>query len=209
MGRNYREHARELGSALPTEPLIFLKPPSTRIANGEPIALPPGVGRVDFEGEIGFVVGRRARHLTPETALTALSHVVPINDVTARGLQRHDDQWTRAKGFDTFCPVGEPVPFDPPSILSLTVETRVNGELRQAGALTDFIFPLGELVSWISRIMTLEPGDLIATGTPAGVGPLEAGDRVRVEIPGVGSVENPVEAGIGLSWGAEGAEGAE
>ena len=200
MGRNYREHVLELGSPLPTEPLIFLKPPSARVPDGHPIRLPPGAGRVDFEGEIGFVVGRRARHLTPEAAPGALSHVVPMNDVTARTLQRSDDQWSRAKGFDTFCPVGTPVPFEPASSLSLTVETRVNGELRQAGALSDFIFPLGELVSWISRIMTLEPGDLIATGTPAGVGPLTVGDRVRVTVPGVGSVENPVEMGIGVPW---------
>lgn len=177
---------------MPVEPLVFLKPPSAVVRSGDPVELPPGVGRVDFEGEIGFVIGRRARRLVEADALSVISHVVPVNDVTARDLQRTDDQWTRAKGFDTFFPMGTPVPLDPDRLERLEVRTHVNGDLRQQGRVDQFIFSVPRLLVWISDIMTLEPGDVIATGTFAGVGPLRAGDRVRVTIPGMGSVENPV-----------------
>jgi 2-keto-4-pentenoate hydratase/2-oxohepta-3-ene-1,7-dioic acid hydratase in catechol pathway len=198
VGRNYLAHAAELGHDLPAEPLVFLKAPSALVPGGAPIRIPEISERVDFEGEIAFVVGRQARSVGPSEAWACLSHVVPFNDVTARDLQRTDDQWTRAKGFDTFAPAGTPVPLevlrerglDP---AELSVETRVNGELRQAGDMRDMAFPVPVLVAWISEVMTLEPGDLLVTGTPEGVGRLVAGDRVRVEIPGVGAVENPVE----------------
>ncbi|TVP49941.1 MAG: FAA hydrolase family protein [Gemmatimonadales bacterium] len=200
VGRNYLDHARELGNEPPAEPLFFLKPPSALVADGEAIVLPPGVGRVDFEGEVAFVVGRRTRGARPDQGWEALSHVLAMNDVTARDLQRTDGQWTRAKGFDTFAPAGEPVPLselrarglDP---ARLQVETRVNGELRQSGGLEQLVFPVPELVAWISGVMTLEPGDLLLTGTPAGVGPLSPGDEVEVRIPGVGAVRNPVRLG--------------
>jgi 2-keto-4-pentenoate hydratase/2-oxohepta-3-ene-1,7-dioic acid hydratase in catechol pathway len=194
VGRNYAAHARELGHDVPTEPLIFLKPPSARIASGEAVRLPAGVGRVDFEGEIAFVVGRRVRNLPPDEGWSALSHVLAANDVTARDLQRTDPQWTRAKGFDTFLPLGEPVPLGDVDLDALELRTLVNGELRQAGRIGDMIFPPPVLVAFISGIMTLEPGDLILTGTPEGVGPVEPGDTVEVRIPGVPVLENPVSA---------------
>jgi 2-keto-4-pentenoate hydratase/2-oxohepta-3-ene-1,7-dioic acid hydratase in catechol pathway len=199
VGRNYLAHARELGNDLPPEPLVFLKPPSALVASGDAIRIPETSKQVDFEGEIAFVVGRSARHVAEADAWAHLSHVLPFNDVTARDLQRSDDQWTRAKGFDTFAPAGAPVPLadlaarglDP---ARLDVQTRVNGTLRQSGRMEDMAFPVPVLVAFISSIMTLEPGDLLVTGTPEGVGPLEPGDLVRVEIPGVGAVENPVVA---------------
>jgi len=201
VGRNYPAHARELGNAPTTpEPLLFLKPPTALIASGEAIRVPPGVGRVDYEGEIAFVVGRRARHVTEEEALAHLASVVPLNDVTARDLQKSDGQWARAKGFDTFCPAGAPVPLEGVVPGELRVETRLNGGLVQEGNFGAVTFPLPYLVAFISRIMTLEPGDLIATGTPAGVGPVAPGDEVEVSIPGVGSVKNPVQAGDGPAW---------
>lgn len=158
--------------------------------------IPGASKRVEFEGEVAVVVGWRLRRAGEDEARDAISHVVPLNDVTARDLQRSDAQWTRAKGFDTFCPVGDPVPVAAlPSLLEgLEVVTLVNGELRQHGRVSEMAFPIPFLVSWISHVMTLEPGDLVSTGTPAGVGPLEPGDVVRVEIPGVGAVENPVVA---------------
>jgi 2-keto-4-pentenoate hydratase/2-oxohepta-3-ene-1,7-dioic acid hydratase in catechol pathway len=199
VGRNYLAHARELGNDLPPEPLVFLKPPSALVASGEAIRIPEVSKQVDFEGEIAFVLGKRARHVSPADAWSHLSHVLPFNDVTARDLQRTDDQWTRAKGFDTFAPAGSPVPLadlvarglDP---ARLEVRTHVNGAPRQSGQMQDMAFPVQVLVAWLSEIMTLEPGDLLVTGTPEGVGPLEPGDVVRVEIPGVGAVENPVVA---------------
>ncbi len=199
VGRNYLAHARELGHEVPAEPLFFLKPPSALVGPGDAIVLPPESGRVDFEGEIAFVVGRRARRVAPSEAWSVLSHVLPLNDVTARDLQRTDGQWTRAKGFDTFAPAGTPVALDIVKEAGLDpgrlrVETLVNGVLRQAGSMDDLAFPVPELVSWISGVMTLEPGDILATGTPEGVGPLSAGDQVVVRIPGVGEVANPVRA---------------
>jgi len=194
VGRNYRAHAAELGNEVPPEPLIFLKPPSALIGAGDSIVLPRGAGRVDFEGEIGVVIGRRARHVNEEDAWSHAGGVLPLNDVTARELQKSDGQWTRAKGFDTFCPVGDPVPAADIDPMALEVVTRVNGRERQRGRARDMAFGIPFLIAWVSRIMTLEEGDLLATGTPEGIGPLAADDFVEVEIPGVGVLGNPVRA---------------
>jgi len=196
VGRNYLEHARELGNEVPAEPLIFLKPPSSLIDGGESIVLPPQSAQVEFEGEIGVVVGHRLRHASEATAIQAIAGIVAINDVTARDLQRKDGQWTRAKGFDTFCAVGKPRvgAMSADELTKLEVVTRVNGERRQHGKAADMAFSIPFLVSYISAIMTLEPGDLIATGTPAGVGRLDEGDIVEVEVVGVSMVTNPVAA---------------
>jgi 2-keto-4-pentenoate hydratase/2-oxohepta-3-ene-1,7-dioic acid hydratase in catechol pathway len=192
VGRNYVAHAAELGNEVPAEPLLFLKPPSALLAPGAAILIPPQSKRVDFEGEIAVRIGRRARDVAEARAWSHVGEVLPLNDVTARDLQRADDQWSRAKGFDTFCPVGEPVPAESLDPAALQVITRVNGEVRQHGYARDMAFSIPFLVSYISHVMTLEPGDLIATGTPDGIGPLAPGDEVEVEIPGVGSVANPV-----------------
>lgn len=200
VGKNYADHAKELGGEPPAEPLLFLKPPSSLIGAGETILVPPGAGRVDYEGEIAFQVAKRTSHVRETEALEHLAAVLPLNDVTARDMQNLDDQWFRAKGFDTFCAVGEPLPLEGVEIEALTVETRVNGEMRQNGRFADVVFGIAYLVSYISRIMTLEPGDLIATGTPSGIGPLVPWDEVEVTIPGVGSVKNPVRAGSGEPW---------
>ena len=193
VGRNYVDHAKELGNEVPKEPLIFLKPPSSVIGGGTAIVLPPASQRVEFEGEIGIVVGATLRHATEEQARGAIRGVVALNDVTARDLQRSYGQWTRAKGFDTFCPIGaEAKP--PADLTSLEVVTHVNGEERQRGRASDMVFGIPTLLAYISRVMTLEPGDVVATGTPAGVGPLAAGDEVEVQIVGLSAVRNPVEA---------------
>jgi 2-keto-4-pentenoate hydratase/2-oxohepta-3-ene-1,7-dioic acid hydratase in catechol pathway len=196
IGRNYLEHARELGNEVPAEPLIFLKPPSSLIDGGESIVLPPQSAQVEFEGEIGVVVGRRLRHVSEAEAIEGIAAIVAINDVTARDLQRKDGQWTRAKGFDTFCPVGKPLVgrMSAEQLAKLEVVTRVNGEKRQHGKAADMAFSISFLVSYVSGVMTLEPGDLIATGTPAGVGKLEEDDIVEVEVVGVSMVTNPVAA---------------
>jgi 2-keto-4-pentenoate hydratase/2-oxohepta-3-ene-1,7-dioic acid hydratase in catechol pathway len=191
IGRNYLEHARELGNEVPAEPLIFLKPNTALLAPGGTIRLPGVSQQVEHEAEIGVIVGRRLRHASVGEAERAVGGITCVNDVTARDLQRKDSQWTRAKGFDTFCPVG-------PRVVSgldwreAEVRCRVNGVERQRGRATDMHFPVPFLLAYISGIMTLEPGDLIATGTPAGVGPLKDGDIVEVEIPGVGTLSNPV-----------------
>jgi 2-keto-4-pentenoate hydratase/2-oxohepta-3-ene-1,7-dioic acid hydratase in catechol pathway len=191
VGRNYAAHAKELGNAMPTEPLLFLKPPSAVIANGAPIVLPPQSTQVEFEGEIGIVIGRPLRHATEAAAREGVGAVVALNDVTARDLQKRDGQWTRAKGFDTFCPLGEPA--TPPRDLgTLEIVTRVNGEERQRARASEMAFAIPRLIAYISSVMSLEPGDLIATGTPAGVGPLAPGDVVEVEITGLSLVRNPV-----------------
>jgi 2-keto-4-pentenoate hydratase/2-oxohepta-3-ene-1,7-dioic acid hydratase in catechol pathway len=196
VGRNYLEHAREMGNDMPKEPLIFLKPSSSLIDGGESIVLPPQSQQVEFEGEIGVLVGRRLRHASEAEAVAAIAGLVAVNDVTARDLQRSDSQWTRAKGFDTFCPVGKPhvasVTVD--QLSALEVVTRVNGTQRQHGKSSDMAFSIPFLLSYISHIMTLEPGDLVATGTPAGVGKLAEGDIVEVEIVGLSMVTNPVAA---------------
>ena len=192
VGRNYAAHAAELGNEVPSEPLIFLKPSSSLIGPGEAIVIPSGVGRVDYEGEIGIVIGRRARKVPEGEALDYVGAILPVNDVTARDLQKKDSQWSRAKGFDTFCPVGEPVPLSRVDLDRLAVVTRVNGEERQRAPVQQMVFSIPFLIQHISGIMTLEPGDLIATGTPEGIAPLSPGDRVEVEVTGVGAVENPV-----------------
>jgi 2-keto-4-pentenoate hydratase/2-oxohepta-3-ene-1,7-dioic acid hydratase in catechol pathway len=191
VGRNYVEHARELGNEVPKEPLIFLKPPSSLIGDGEAIVLPDLSRQVEHEGEIGVVVGKRLRMADARDASRAIRGVVAANDVTARDLQRSDSQWTRAKGFDTFCPVGEEAA-PPPDLRDLTVVTRVNGKERQRGSAAEMAFDIPMLLAFISRVMTLEPGDLVLTGTPAGVGKLEQGDEVEVEVVGPSRVRNPV-----------------
>jgi len=195
VGRNYREHAGELGNPVPAEPLIFLKPPSAIIKNGEQIVLPPAelTQRVDFEGELAVVISRRCRNLGDgEDVRGFIAGYTCANDVTARDLQNKDGQWTRAKGFDTFCPVGPELARDLDPARGVQLETRVNGKLRQSGNTRDFIFSLDVIIRYISRVMTLFPGDLILTGTPAGVGPLQPGDIVEVTIEGVGTLRNPV-----------------
>jgi len=197
VGRNYAAHATELGNDVPKEPLIFLKPPTSVVGPSEAIVLTKYSQRVEHEGELGLVIGRRCSQLNDQA--NPLSYVLGytcVNDITARDLQKSDVQFTRAKGFDTFCPAGphietELLPDD------LLVETLVNGNLRQSGRTTLMAFSPAFLVRWISRMMTLEPGDLIATGTPAGVGPLSAGDLVEVRIGGIGVLRNPVHPAIG------------
>lgn len=195
VGRNYAKHAAELGNEVPGEPLIFLKPPSAIVHHGDPIVLPPGVGRVDFEGEIAVVIGDRARHVVQEDAWNHVAALLPLNDVTARDLQAADDQWTRAKGFDSFCPIGAPVPVSDVDFSVLGVTTRVNGEVRQRADARDMVFDIPTIIAFVTGIMTLEPGDLVATGTPDGIAPLAEGDEVEVEVAGVGSVRNPVVRG--------------
>jgi 2-keto-4-pentenoate hydratase/2-oxohepta-3-ene-1,7-dioic acid hydratase in catechol pathway len=196
IGLNYAKHAAEFGNPIPEEPLIFLKPPSALIGPGEAIVMPAGAGRVDFEGEIGVHIGRRARHVSRADAWSYVDGLLPLNDVTARELQRKDGQWSRAKGFDTFCPIGSVTALTDVDRSKLSVTTRVNGEVRQQSGADDMVFDIPALVAHISAIMTLEPGDLIATGTPSGVGPLVAGDVVEIEIGGgVGKLSNPVVAG--------------
>lgn len=208
VGRNYHDHARELGNEVPAEPLLFFKPPSSLLEPGGTIVLPQQSERVDFEGELAVVIGRRARGLRRDEDLAPYIHGLTLaNDVTARDLQKKDNQWTRAKGFDTFCPVGPIVDtslgvharitagIGSEIAGGLTIETYLNGELRQQGSTTDFIFTLPVLLEYITAAMTLEPGDLLLTGTPAGVGPLKAGDRVEISIPGLGRLSNRVAAG--------------
>jgi len=193
VGRNYRDHAKELGNEVPAEPLLFFKPPSSLLAPGATILMPQASERVDFEGELAVVIAKRARKLKRGDDLRPYIHGFTLaNDVTARDLQKKDGQWTRAKGFDTFCPVGPILDTGSDLNTPLIIETRVNGELRQHGSTADFLFPLPELLEYITAAMTLEPGDLLLTGTPAGVGPLAAGDVVEVSIPGLGKLSNPV-----------------
>ncbi len=196
VGRNYLEHAKELGNVVPERPLLFLKPPSALIGDGETIVLPSASSQVEHEGEIGVVIGSPLRKATPAAAREAIRGITCVNDVTARDLQRTDGQWTRAKGFDTFCPAG-PAVWTPPrgfDLSQLTVACRVNGAVRQSGAAREMAFDIPTLLAYISGVMTLEPGDLVATGTPAGVGRLLPGDDVEVEIPGVGVLRNTVAA---------------
>ncbi len=193
VGRNYREHAAELGNEVPAEPLIFLKPPSALIGPGQPIVRPNISARVDHEGELGVVIGKKCWNLKPdEDVKRYILGYTCINDVTARDLQKKDGQWTRAKGFDTFCPVGPIVVDTLDPWAGVAVETRVNGVTKQQGNTRDFIFPLDVVIGYISQVMTLFPGDLIATGTPSGVGPLVAGDKVEVMIQGIGTLQNAV-----------------
>lgn len=194
VGRNYRDHAKEMGSHVPTEPLIFFKPPSSLLRPGGTVQMPAASARVDYEGELAVVMGRRATKLKPEEWRSAVRGYTLANDVTARDLQQKDEQWTRAKGFDTFCPLGPIVSDEVDPTAGLTIETRVNGEVRQHGATKDFIFGIPELLAYITAAITLERGDLLLTGTPAGVGPLKAGDRVEVSMAGLGVLSNPFAA---------------
>ena len=193
VGRNYVDHAKEMGNDVPSEPLIFLKPPSSLIGNGESIVLPDQSERVEHEGEIGVIIGKRLKRVSKEEARSGISKIVAANDVTARDLQKKDSQWTRGKGFDTFCPLGEPGDA-PDDLSSLTVVTRVNGVERQRGKGSDMVFSIPDLLAYVSNIMTLEPGDVVLTGSPAGVGKLSPGDEVEVEVVGVSKVRNPVTA---------------
>jgi 2-keto-4-pentenoate hydratase/2-oxohepta-3-ene-1,7-dioic acid hydratase in catechol pathway len=193
IGRNYREHAAELGNAPPKEPLLFLKAPSSVIGPEENIHIPTQSQRVDFEGELAVVIGKRASRIGPdEDAAAYIRGYTIVNDVTARDLQKSDGQWSRAKGFDTFCPVGPVVTDEIDLAAGVTVETRLNGELQQQGHTRDLIFSVDHLLRYITAAMTLYPGDLIPTGTPAGVGPMQPGDRVEVSIEGIGTLGNAV-----------------
>src|SRR5258708_17682816 len=194
IGRNYAAHAAELGNEVPKEPLMFLKPSSSIVGPEEPIVLTPYSQRVEHEGELPIIIGRPCSHLRDsDDALAYVLGYTCLNDVTARDIQKSDVQFTRGKGFDTFCPVGPHIEteLDPANVL---VETRVNGALRQSGKTSLMIYSCAFLVRWISRMMTLYPGDVIATGTPAGVGPLVAGDAVEVSVAGIAVLRNPVHA---------------
>jgi 2-keto-4-pentenoate hydratase/2-oxohepta-3-ene-1,7-dioic acid hydratase in catechol pathway len=195
VGRNYRDHAKELGNEVPAEPLLFFKPPSSLLAPGGTVRMPRVSERIDFEGELALVIGRRVHKLHSgvhpgEDWRSYIRGYLLANDVTARDLQKKDGQWTRAKGFDTFCPVGPWVSDEIDPHTGVILETRVNGEVRQHGSTSDFIFSIPHLLAYISAAITLEPGDLILTGTPSGVGPLQAGDRVEVSVPGLGVLAN-------------------
>jgi 2-keto-4-pentenoate hydratase/2-oxohepta-3-ene-1,7-dioic acid hydratase in catechol pathway len=193
VGRNYREHAAELGNEVPAEPLIFFKPPSSVIGTGQVIVRPKISARVDHEGELGVVIGKRCRNLkSDEDVRPYILGYTCVNDVTARDLQKKDGQWTRGKGFDTFCPVGPLVVDDLDPWAGVDVEARVNEEVKQHGNTRDFIFPLDVIIRYITQVMTLFPGDLLATGTPSGVGPLVAGDKVEITVAGIGSLQNLV-----------------
>lgn len=197
VGRNYAAHAEEHGAEVPEAPLIFLKPPSSIIGPNEPIKLPPQSIQVEHEAELAVIVGKKGRWLTTENAVDHVLGYSVANDVTARDLQRRDDQWTRGKGFDSFCPVGPWIDteFDPVDTL---ITCHVNDELRQMGTTRDMIFNVSQILVYISSVMTLEPGDLILTGTPAGVGPIQPGDQVSITIEGLGELVNPVETEIGV-----------
>jgi len=194
VGRNYREHAQELGNEVPKEPLLFFKPPSSLLKPGGVVRLPKLSERVDYEGELALVIGKRVRNFDPgENWRGAVRGFTLANDISARDLQKKDGQWTRAKGFDTFCPVGPLVSDELDLDSGVTIETRLNGELRQHGSTADFIFSVRQVLAAITAAMTLEPGDLILTGTPAGVGQLKPGDRVEVSMAGLGVLVNTVE----------------
>jgi len=194
VGRNYAAHAAEHGAALPAEPLLFLKPPSAVIGPGSEIVLPAASRQVEHESELALVIGDRCRAVSEDEAWTKVLGITCGNDVTARDLQRADAQWTRGKGFDTFCPLGPWIvaDLDEAEIADIEVRCTVNSELRQRGNTAQMAFNPAFLVSYISQVMTLEPGDVIMTGTPDGVGPLHAGDEVTVEVEGVGALANPV-----------------
>lgn len=194
VGRNYADHAKELGNDVPTAPLLFLKPTTSMIGPGDPIVLPRLSTRVEYEGEVGVVIGTPLRKADEAAARGAIRSIVALNDVTARDLQKADAQWTRGKGFDTFLPVGPESTGAIPDLDRLEVVTRVNGEVRQHATTASLVFSIPFLLSYISQVMTLEPGDIVATGTPAGVGPLHPGDAVEVEIVGLSRIANPVIA---------------
>ncbi len=194
VGRNYRDHAAELGNDVPDAPLLFFKPNTSVIGPGDTIVLPPQSSRVDYEGELAAVIGRIAKNVPADKALEYVFGYTIANDVTARDLQKTDGQWARAKGFDTFCPLGPAIETDFDVAGDAVITTRVNGELRQHGPISDMIFSLADVIAYASAAFTLLPGDVILTGTPAGVGPFVAGDTVEVEITGLGTLRNPARA---------------
>jgi 2-keto-4-pentenoate hydratase/2-oxohepta-3-ene-1,7-dioic acid hydratase in catechol pathway len=195
VGRNYRDHVMEMGNEIPLDPLIFFKPPSSLLNPGGAVRLPAASTRVDFEGELVLVIGKRAHKLKPDADLRGVIRGYTLaDDVSARDLQKMDVQFTRAKGFDTFCPMGPLVSDEVDPLAGVTIETRVNGELCQQGSTADFIFSIPTLLCFISEVFTLEQGDVILTGTPSGVGPLKPGDQVEVSIPGLGILAHSVEA---------------
>lgn len=197
VGLNYRDHARELGMTVPDDPILFLKPPTSLIGPGDAIIRPPMSRQVDYEGELGIVIKDRVSRITPVESRQHILGYTCANDVTARDLQKKDGQWTRAKSFDTFCPAGPWIETElaPDDIL---IETFLNGERKQSSRTSQFIFGIDHLVSFISQVMTLHPGDLIITGTPAGIGPMKPGDEVEVRIEGIGSLKNRVSAEFGV-----------
>ena len=200
IGQNYRAHIKELKSVVPEEPVIFLKPSTAMIRDGEPIIIPSGLGRIDYEAELAVVIGKRCKHVTKAEALRYVKEAAVFNDVTARDVQsaarKIGQPWSLAKGIDTFAPMSVAKSIEEVGDLhSLSVQMRQNGELRQNGNTWDMIFPIEELVAYISKYMTLEPGDVIATGTPEGVGPIKDGDVLEATIPGVGKLRNPVKGG--------------
>jgi 2-keto-4-pentenoate hydratase/2-oxohepta-3-ene-1,7-dioic acid hydratase in catechol pathway len=194
IGLNYRDHAREMHQALPEEPVLFLKPTSALAGPGQPIVYPRMAGRVDHEAELAVVIGRRCRSVAPDDVGKVVLGYACFNDVTARDLQTKDGQWTRAKSFDTFGIVGPWIETDVSDPGRLAITCRVNGQVRQHSSTDQLAFDCRYLVSWASRIMTLEPGDVIATGTPAGISPLAVGDTVEVEVEGLGILSNPLIA---------------
>ncbi|MDX2375646.1 fumarylacetoacetate hydrolase family protein [Microbacterium sp. LRZ72] len=191
VGKNYHDHAAEMGGEAPAEPLLFLKPNTAVIGPGDAIVRPPQSEQTDFEGELAVVIGRIARNVPAASALDYVLGYTLGNDVTARDLQRSDGQWTRAKGFDTFCPLGPAIETDFDAATA-TIQTRVNDEVKQSAPLTDMIHSVADIIAYASAVFTLLPGDVILTGTPAGVGPVVAGDVVEVEIPGLGVLRNTV-----------------
>jgi 2-keto-4-pentenoate hydratase/2-oxohepta-3-ene-1,7-dioic acid hydratase in catechol pathway len=193
VGRNYRDHAKEMGNDVPKEPLLFLKPSSCVIAAGAAIELPADAGRIDFEGEIGVVIGKPIRFADAKTVMGSVRGLVAVNDVSARDWQKNDGQWARAKGSDTFLPVGNEVPV-PADLENVTLVTRHNGAEKQRAKASDMVFSIPFLLAYVSKYMTLEPGDLLITGTPAGVAQIAPGDTVEVELVGLSSVKNPVAA---------------
>ncbi len=194
VGLNYRDHAEELGLDLPTEPILFMKPSTTVIGPGEPIMMTRMSNRVDYEAELGVVIGKRAKFVERDRALDFVLGYTCVNDVTARDLQQKDGQWTRAKGFDTFCPLG-PVIVTDLDPADLAVSAWLNGENKQSSRTSNLVFDVPALIEFISTVMTLEPGDVIATGTPSGIGPMNAGDEIEIRVEGIGSLINPLSAG--------------
>lgn len=197
IGQNYRAHIAELKGEASPEPVIFIKPTTALIANGEGILVPPGIGRIDYEGELAVVIGKKCKGVSRSEALKCVGTLAVFNDVTARDMQSRARKagmaWDMAKGMDTFAPMSEPKDFEDVSdVHTLSIRTRLNGDLKQDGNTADMIYPVEELIAYIARYMTLEPGDVIATGTPEGVGPISPGDVVEVEILGVGKLRNPV-----------------
>jgi 2-keto-4-pentenoate hydratase/2-oxohepta-3-ene-1,7-dioic acid hydratase in catechol pathway len=192
VGRNYHAHAEELGNDVPEEPLLFLKPPSSIIGDGDQIVIPDGVGEVHYEGEIGVRISESGRHISEENAWAFVDGIMPVNDVTARQVQRAENQWFKGKGFDTFCPLGDVFPSTLDEFEELVVVTRVNGHERQKGMVSEMIFAVPFLIAYISRVVTLERGDIVVTGTPAGVGSLSIGDIVEVELIGRSILRNSV-----------------